>query len=481
MRAALLIGLVLPLAAACGSWVRAAADTERRPDVLLIVIDTLRADHLSAYGYERPTSPVLEQLAAEGSLCEDVTAQCSWTLPSMVSMLQGCYTTTYRDVYLEDLPTLSEVFQDAGYRTLGVVGNGLLSAERGFDRGFDHYDARKAGRRKDGRRSSPARTAGELLAAARAPLLQALSTEADGTRPPLFAYLHFMDPHGPYDAHAYLERELSTDSVDISGARALYAGAGLSTPARAQAIDANWDGIAEEVSRYDQEVRHTDEHIGLLLDVLRENGSLENTIVAVVADHGEGLWDHLAAPELREEGGMPRRTMQHDHGKQLYSELIGTPLILWGPGVPRGVRHADPVENIDLFPTLLELAGLPPLASLHGRSLLPALTGSDVAPKNVFSRIREVHSVREGGSPWKLMRPTELGLAKGREVRLYNVQEDPRELRNRAAGEPEVVARLSRLLDEWVLRHPTPTSIGRKKSQGTLDDLHELGYGGHDE
>jgi arylsulfatase A-like enzyme len=119
-----------------------APNTVRRPDVFLIVVDTLRADHLGCYGYPRPSSPNLDRLAAEGAVFEDATSQASWTRLSMVSMLQGHYVTDYRDVFEEKAPTLAEVFHQAGYRTVGEVANILLSADAGFGRGFDHYDAR---------------------------------------------------------------------------------------------------------------------------------------------------------------------------------------------------------------------------------------------------------------------------------------------------------------------------------------------------
>ena len=137
-RNALAALLLLALAPACPD-----AEPEGPPDVYLIVIDTLRADRLSCYGYPRTTSPFLDELAAEGALFLENTSQSSWTKPSMVSLMSGAYVTAYRDVMPDGVPSLAQSFQDAGYHTIGVVGNVLLSSKLGFDRGFDHYDARE--------------------------------------------------------------------------------------------------------------------------------------------------------------------------------------------------------------------------------------------------------------------------------------------------------------------------------------------------
>jgi len=452
------------------------ASEARLPNVVVIVIDTLRADHLGAYGYPRPTSPTIDRLAAEGVLFEDVTSQCSWTLPSIVSMFQGRYLTSYRDVYLDDAPTLAEVFRAAGYRTVGVVGNGLLSTEAGFDRGFDHYDARKTARA--GARTSAARRADELFAAAVGPLTAALAAQ-DGQPPaPLFAYLHFMDPHGPYANHDAYAGELplapGASGVDLSRQRAQFEAAFPGRARQPESVEA-WADMARELARYDQEVRYADEYVERLIGFLQEQGALADTLLAIVADHGEGLYDHRTppGPDLPPHP-TPQRFFFREHGKLLYEELIGTPMILWGRGVPVGLRVAPPVENVDLFPTLLELARLEAPEGLHGRSLVPTFEGETLAERPQFSAVLEESAVRDPRGAWKLIVPTELGAQ--RDVRLFDLREDPRELENLAEARPEAVAELARTLEEWVREHPTETSLGRQKSRQTKDDLRELGY-----
>lgn len=479
MRPSPICTLLLVVAAGCGDGEEPVA--QRPPNVVVVVVDTLRADRLGAYGYGRDTSPVLDRLAREGALFADVTAQCSWTLPSMVSLFQGRYVTSYRDVYLEDAPTLAEVFRGAGYRTVGVVGNGLLSTAAGFDRGFEHYDARKAPR--PGGRSSAARRADELFEAARGPLLQALATEADGAAPPpLFAYLHFMDPHGPYANHdayaAALPVAPDASGVDLSRQRTEYAAAFPDRATRPATAEI-WLEMHRELARYDQEVRYADEYLGLVLELLEGAGALENTVVAVVSDHGEGLYGHRTPPgrSLPAKPG-PHQYFFLEHGKVLYRELVGTPMILWGVGVPAGLRIEPSVENVDLYPSLLALAGVEPPPGLHGRSLTPALRGEELAVRSAHSAILEARSARRADG-WKLILPTEHG--EGRDAELYRLTDDPRELENLAEHRPEIVQELRGELDRWLEAHPTPTSLGRPKSQQTLEDMKELGYAGDEE
>jgi arylsulfatase A-like enzyme len=441
-----------------------------RPNVLLIVVDTLRADRVSAYGYERETTPVLDALAAQGVLASDVTAQASWTMPSMVSMFQGRYVTTYRDVFFEDTPTLAETFQRAGYHTLGIVGNGLLSEEAGFDRGFDHYESRS---KKEG--SHPAREAAELIGDATAPLKLATERGPDEEHAPFFAYLHLMDPHGPYKAHPEWEEQLP---VSHGAARWTFQTQRLSYDAThpGRVVDDRlWREMAEDMARYDQEVYTCDVYIGIVLDYLERRGALENTIVAVVSDHGEGLWDHVAPPDVLNSAAAPRDHFFRPHGKVLYEELVRTPMILKGPGIPAGQRIDSPAENVDLFPTLLELCDLAMPDGLHGQSLVPAMHGEETGREHVFSSVDMFcSSVRTASEGWKLIVPTEYYPA--REIELFDIRTDPSELQNLAEAQPEVVARLRATLDEWTAAHPTQTNLGQKKDQQTLDDLKALGY-----
>lgn len=459
------------LAAACGGGSPDLAD-ERPPDVILVVVDTLRADRLGCYGYERATTPEIDRLAREGVLFEDACAQSSWTKPSMVSMFQGRYLTDYRDAFLEDAPTLAEVLRGAGYRTLGVVGNVLLSQRAGFDRGFDHYDAKRHGPRRRGR---PGRAVDELIVDAWGPLEGAFAGEG---RPPVFAYLHVMDPHEPYRSHPQLEGVLplreGTERSAFERQRARFAGAGSDlSPAEEERI---WRQMADKRARYDQEVRYTDEHLALLLERLRSIGALERALVVIASDHGEGLWDHVnpekaGSPELR-----PDTYFLKNHGQLVYEELLRTPLIFHGWGIPGGVRVAAPVENVDLLPTLLELCGVEVPAGLHGHSLVPLMHDPQgTLHEEVHAYVMQEASVREVTSGLKLVLP---GPLYERPARLFDLGADPGERRDLAPQRPDDVARLRQRLEAWRARYPTPTTIDVPLDAQTRRDMRALGYGG---
>lgn len=472
-----LAALALALAGACGGGDGA---SERRPDVVLIVIDTLRADRLGSYGYPRPTTPALDRLAAGGTRFSDNTAQSAWTLPSMVSLLSGRYLTAYRDFPDPKAPALAEVFHGAGYRTVGVVGNVLLRPEAGFDRGFDHYDARP-GEQPPGEERVRARSTDELAAALWEPLDAALAAPEGGVRPPLFLYLHPFDPHGPYLGSPALDAELppaEAPAVEPAGwqAEALSA---LGPPPPAGEKD--WSRELAELRRqrglYDQDVRLTDDALARILAGLEQRGVLAHAVVAVVADHGECLYERLGPmPRERLRSAPPATFFYQDHGAYLYEEAVHTPFLLSGAGVPAGRVVAAPVENVDLFPTLLELCGVPARGELHGRSLVPLLDGD--APREwrttVHSHVLFSTSVRDVAAGLKLIVPTEPGTKVGVPVELLHLADDPRELH--PSDDPAEHARLESLLSAWQNRYPTESTLGHKPDEEGQKLLHDLGY-----
>lgn len=467
-----LFAALLPIAACGRHEVQAHAPEAPRPDVLLIVVDTLRADRLEPYGCERPTSPTMQAMAERGVVFEDVTAQGSWTKPSMVSLLQGRYLTSYRDIPLEDSPTVAEQFQAAGYRTLALVGNGLLDEEGSFDRGFDRFYNSPQGHEMGSNRGE------HLLSRGSEMLSQAYTFEGEGPRPPVFAWFHFMEPHAPYKRYPEFEADLPTDTSILGGRRQRYRDlSGRDVPVSA------WMKIAGDLAAYDQEVRKADSLIEELLQVIDRVGDLDNTIVAVVSDHGEGLWQHPAPIEdLAQDNKRmaPGRLLHGGHGKMLSVNLIATPMILLGPGVPQGFRVAEPVANLDLFPTLLDLAGQGIPEALDGRSLVPTMGGSSTqAGGAVYTRVLKERAIRDPESNWRLVIPSE-GYEDIRELRLHDVKSDPLESINAAQANPEVLTRLQGLLQEFEARFPTPTSLGRERSSKEISDMAALGYTGDD-
>jgi len=367
--------------------------------VMLIVVDTLRADRLSAYGYERPTSPILEELAATGVRFENALAQSTWTKSSMASMLTGTYPAHNRiqrfdQVVPESATLVSEVLQRAGLRTIGLWRNNWVGPKFGFDQGYDHY-VKPLPRARDvtGAGRSWERTDQELVEST----AQFLRTVGDDER--FYVYLHLMDLHQyVYDGSVHFGTGLS----DI----------------------------------YDQSIRYVDTLIGAVLGVLQQEGLLRRTLVAVVSDHGEAFGEHGTT----------------GHAQDLYGETTQVPFLLALPfQLDEPAVVEAPVENVDVWPTLLDLLGLPPLPDADGHSLVPwieaAIAGRE-PPADPGRRHADLDRhwgeatlaprprvlVEDG--PWRLHK-----LA-GRRAELYAIREDAAERHDLAAEHPDVVARL---------------------------------------
>jgi arylsulfatase A-like enzyme len=326
-----------------------AAAAQGAPNVLLIVVDTLRADHLSTYGYARPTSPHLTQLAAQGTLFENAIAPSSWTLPSHASLLTGLYP---QEHHVEsggallgwDYPVLGNEFRTRGYRTAAFSANTpFFSRRRGFGRGFIHFedDFQSLG-------SSFAQTFyGDLIKHLlfrlqwKRDLFGRRSAEQinqhalrwiDNGHQPFFVFLNYMDVHDPYrPPEPYLHRYTKMRDPGSRASEHWEWLEHLMPEQRQGAMDA-----------YDGAINYVDDHIQELLQNLRQRGLDRNTLVVITSDHGEGFGEH---------GLMA-------HGNSLYRELIHVPLILLEPGkIPAGRRINAPVSLTSLPATLLEEAG----------------------------------------------------------------------------------------------------------------------------
>jgi arylsulfatase A-like enzyme len=205
---------------------------------------------------------------------------------------------------------------------------------------------------------------------------------------------------------------------------------------------------------------------------------LENAIVALVADHGEGLWDHRTTlPPERWSELPPKFFFFSGHGYTLFQEAIHTPFVLWGRGVPKGVRVREPIENIDLFPTPLQLAGIAPAGRLDGHSLVGLMNGREEEWRTlVFSFVRQNACVQDRESGYKLIEPTEFGRRKCMRTEHYHLPSDPLEREDLAARHPEEVERLLALLDEWKRRHPISSAERGSRSEAQVQRMLALGY-----
>jgi arylsulfatase A-like enzyme len=428
------------------------------PNIVLIVVDTLRADHLGSYGHTRPTSPAIDSFAADAIRFERAYASAPWTKPSLASMLTGLHPPTHTVLHLErSLPptarTLGERLRDAGYSTGAVISHHVIGSEYGFDQGFTHFVEDEA----QGHMHVSTPQVTEQATA----LLDDLRDEGK----PFFLLVHYFDPHFLYLRHpeygfAGERPERIRWKAGISGLRR------LDPPA-------SDEEIAYLKGAYDEEIRFTDEGIGRFLDTLRERGHFDDSVVVLTADHGEEFYEH---------GWI-------GHTIAVTEELVRVPLIARLPGGDgRGRVVSDPVSLVALPATLLELAGVAVAPDeLQEPSFLPLLRGQpDATAAPVFvevefernlepllERFSPNHEIAVLSGPHKLV--LDLGTGK---AALYDVVRDPTEDRDLAAEHPEVVTRLRPLLDrqrERVVRAPlSPQEQALTSEQEEM--LRGLGY-----
>ena len=414
-------------------------DFELRPPkhVLFIVIDTLRADHLSAYGYGVETSPAIDTLARSGVLFQNAISQSSWTVPSMISMMTGRYVSAERMDMPEGLPVLAESFKAAGYRTGAFIHNPILSRSKDFGRGFDKFQVNG--------RAEPGSPVPDWLIRNR------------GRK--TFTYVHYTDPHDPYGSQT-LSKEIVSSPRELDPEHKRWI-EGFAAESREEFADVEGEleEIREQIARYDSDVLHCDGRVDTLMMTISRLGLLNDTAIIVASDHGECLWTREAmwnaAPrrKRRTAGDPPtlELSLMSGHGGLLHPELVRVPLIVVAPGLPPGVV-GEVVENVDIFPTLLEICDLPLPDGLQGRSLIDVARGgrSDwrQAKPVAFSMTRQSRTVvtQDG---WQLIWPSDLGeCQEGMVPELYDLRADPDCRRNLAASEPERVAKLRALIEE---------------------------------
>jgi len=442
------------------------ADPRPRPNVILLVVDTLRADRLSAYGHPRRNSPHLDRLARQGLLFSQARAPASWTIPSTAALLTGCYPVGPR-VDLGAAPavapssvTLAEQLSGEGYATGGFSANFVLDGFRGFARGFDTWYAAPF--------QDFHRTARQLNRRA----LDWVETVGDR---PFFLYLHYMDPHAPYDAPTVTNpRGRGARPFDIRRGHCWEDGSIIPLVTGWEKLEKPGDFRRFE-HFYHQEVSYVDRSLGHLLASLRARGLLEGALVMVTADHGEELADHG----------------HWSHGYSLYEEVLRVPLVLAGSGLGEraGTVEQTPVSLVDAAPTLAVMAGLDAApAPRDGENLLEALPGRTFFASSAvcglpprysvfdgrYAYIRFMHGV--GDDPPEESRGARyLRLFHPPAEALYDLLADPLERDNLADRLPGEVSRLSRILEA---QYPqVAEDPGLPTAEGTdLERLRLLGY-----
>ncbi|TAJ10503.1 MAG: hypothetical protein EPO68_14975 [Planctomycetota bacterium] len=352
---AALAGCGEPSATSAPTTAAGAADA-RAHNVVLVVIDTLRADHLSLYGHARATTPRIDAWAAGGTVYERAYAPAPWTLSSMTMLFTGRQILRRSGVRDAERVTLAERLQQHGFQTGGVVANGLLRAQFGWSRGFDHYDQdvdKNDALRDDG-------WSGEQV------VQKGLDWLARRDERPFFLYLHLLDPHYPYRP----EPDDAFAPLDTPERQAAFAAA-LPAAERARLTRDAYAGIEREIANYDAELRGADRALGRLFDALDAQGLADDTLVIVTSDHGECLWQRpmVANPGRFQKCHFP--LLFSTHGELVYEELVHVPLVMRGPGVPRGLRSRADASLLDIAPTVLAHFDLPALPRPGGRPLDP--------------------------------------------------------------------------------------------------------------
>lgn len=385
-RFASLVGLAMCLICVASCRARSSSPP---PSVLLITVDTLRADHLGCYGYRLKTSPVIDSLARESVLFERAYAQMPKTNPSLVTLMTGLYPSSHHILYLQlNLPEtyrlLPEILRDHGYATCGVVGQYNLSRRTGLAQGFHHYvddfPSYEPVIRGSGRfdRFSEKRAAELVDAAAR-------WLDMNGSRP-FFLWVHFMDPHAAYDPPspydtAFAESEYSARTLDVA-------------TIHKQAWCPPNRSLAYYLSRYDGEIRYVDDQIGRLLRAVESRVPTSSLLTIFTADHGEYQGDPDGSG-----------AKYFSHGGTLSEAEIRVPLLWRDPRGLAGSRCDSIVELAGVLPTLIEVLGLPK-ADCDGTSFAPLLAGG-ARDSTAFSYCYESNSADVQNGRWKLIwRPT---------------------------------------------------------------------------
>jgi len=386
----------------------------RKPNVLLIVVDTLRKDHLGCYGYPRNTSPNVDRLARDSRRYDRAISQAPWTAPSMASLLTSQYPGVLgiedeAAILEDDWVVLPEVLREHGYVTAAVVSHLYCSSRWNFDQGFDFFDESNIQGHNDSTSTGVT--------------TEALMFLANRTDAPFFLLLHYFDPHDTYLEHAGFP--FASDE-EYHGP---VTGALTSDRLRHLPEDLRPEDIAEIVRHYDSEIAFTDRQIGKVLDRLRDLNLYDDTLIVFTSDHGE---------EFREHGSFR-------HGYTLYDELINVPLIIKAPD-SRGESVDDTVALLDVYPTILDLAGISVEHELQGNSLADSSTREERA-RTVFSETSRKNLLLRAAVTREHKLILDLHSA---DFEFYALSADPGEQHDLADQNPDGYPALQESLQSWL-------------------------------
>jgi arylsulfatase A-like enzyme len=435
-------------AAAWGAW--GAPEITRRDgratgwNLVLISLDTLRADHLGCYGYHRQTSPNLDALAARGIRFATVVSQCPWTRPSHKALFSGVYPASRGGL---DSPFLAQILWQAGYRTGALTGGGQVDHKLGFMAGFETYRVQDWLHR---------------------PELVLRWLEADRGRPG-FLFLHTYEVHDAYTDRRFAEGMPRGRLPESFAKQTWWHYRRLAEEERAY-VEALYDG----------DIAFTDDRLGVLLRELQDAGLLRRTVIVVTSDHGEQFWEH----------GSWR------HGSTMYDHDLLVPLIVHLPPGLRarvggeqatvGAVIEQQVSLVDIYPTLLDLLDIELDHEIHGRSVLPLLAGRELEPGRAFAentniRTWERKTLRTDRYKFILSYPKKANEGGGTTWELYDLARDPGERHNLVERHPEAAARLFAEIEAIRGRHEQlEEELPADISPQLRREIEALGYFGVD-
>ncbi len=423
----------------------------KKPNIVVLVLDQLRADQLHCYGNPRATSPNIDGLASRGVLFSNFDTVTPWTSPSFGSLHSSLYPSRHGVTLFwrpgvplmnKDNPTLAENLQKSGYYTAAFVDNSLAGyALTGS--GFDEYYEESKPALDITKRNSFGSNAKYGAAFTTAHVINWLDTHRGSTQP-FFLYVHLIEPHSPYDPD-------SQDDIFKSEATYPYLSDTGYDIVRGGLLRLAMTGDQKAIDRlyelYDGKIHYVDRYVGKILDQMKALGLDDNTYILLTSDHGELLYSH------------PQDFLTFDH-RSLYDTALHIPLIVVGPEIPRGQKIEALASNIDTAPTILALASALPLSDAEGHSLVPLIQGkvSSInkylfAEQDVEVPERSVKNLR-----YKLIR----NLWTGNEE-LFDLQKDPGELQNVAKENPAMVKELHDQLDGWMRMNEPSSEIQRRR------------------
>jgi arylsulfatase A-like enzyme/Flp pilus assembly protein TadD len=399
-----------------------AASRKPPPDVYLVTIDTLRADHLHCYGYERIQTPAVDSLARGGIRFAQAFTPSPITNTSHASILTGLLpsihgVTDFARPLAAAHPTWAEILKKNGYQTAAFIGAIILDSRAlapGLDRGFDYYD-------NFPEHSSTKARWGRVERRGLDVVHRAEAWESAHPKAPHFMWLHLYDPHDPYEPPPPYS-EMYKDRL------------------------------------YDGEIAFADSALANFIRNLKQRGLYDNSLIVVVGDHGEGLGEH----------------QEQTHGIFLYDSTLHVPLIFKLPGVNDSRVIQRQVRTTDILPTVLDVLNISPVEQFNGESLKASFAGNELADRTVFAETD--YPLHFGWAPLRAVRTEDFKFIEAPRPEFYDLQADPGELKNNYAPWDAMVQKMRQMLTDLRVHLPSLSPSAGAVGAGTLDELKALGY-----